>query len=92
VRQIGQKAGSVEGRLMFVYFLLFMGVGLAVGHFVKEKKQALIVLVAIALLWGLSHRAIWGFVTLGELLLGYVVFGVFLGKKDQDTNDVSSNQ
>lgn len=76
---------------MLLYFLLFVGVGLAIGHFVREKKQALMVLLAIALLWGLSHRAIWGFVTLGELLLGYVVFGIFIQKKDPDTNDVSRN-
>lgn len=76
---------------MLLYFLLFVSVGLAIGHFVREKKQALMVLVAIALLWGLSHRAIWGFVTLGELLLGYVVFGIFIQKKDPDTNDVSRN-
>lgn len=75
---------------MLAYFLLFVGVGLAIGHFVKEKKQALIAVVAISLFWGLSHRAIWGFVALGELLLGYVVFGVLL-KKNQDTKDVSSD-
>lgn len=76
---------------MLGYFLLFVGVGLAIGHFVKEEKQALIAVVIIALLWGLSHRAIWGLVTLGELLLGYVVFKVFVAKTDQDTSDLTGN-
>lgn len=29
----------------------------------------------------MSNRAIWGFVTLGELLLGYFLFDVFLREK-----------
>lgn len=76
---------------MLAYFLLFVGIGLAIGYFVKKEKQALMAVSTIALLWGLSHRAIWGFVTLGELLLGYVVFKVFITKTDQDTNDLTGN-
>ncbi len=72
---------------MFWYFLLFTGVGIAIGHFVKEQKQALITAIVIATLWGLSSRAIWGFVTLGELLLGYFVYVIFIAKKDQPPTD-----
>ena len=66
---------------MFRYFLVFTGVGIAIGHLVKDQRQALITVVVIATLWGLASRAIWGFVTLGELLLGYFVYVISLPRK-----------
>lgn len=72
---------------MLGYFLLFTGLGIAIGHLVKEQKQALITAVVIAALWGLSSRAIWGFVTLGELLLGYFVYVIFIANKEQPPTD-----
>ncbi len=63
---------------MLGYFLLFTEVG--IGHLVKDQKQALIATLVIAALWGVSSRAIWGLMTLGELLLGYFVYGAFLAK------------
>ena len=66
---------------MLMYFLLFVGVGLAIGHFVKEQKQALVVALFIAVFWALSSRVIWGFVTLGELLLGYLIYEIFFANR-----------
>jgi hypothetical protein len=56
---------------MFMYFLLFTIIGAGVGKFIEEPKTALIVIVVIATLWGLSSQMIWGLVSLGELFLGY---------------------
>jgi hypothetical protein len=70
---------------MLLYFILFGAIGLAIGKFVNDRKVALGIILGIAVLWGMGHRSIWGFVTLGELLLGYFLFDVFLrGKKGGD--------
>jgi len=66
---------------MLGYFLLFTGVGIGIGHLVKDQKQALFTALVIAALWGLFSRAIWGLVTLGELLLGYFIYGAFIANK-----------
>jgi hypothetical protein len=87
---IGYDSSEGESRLevieMLGYFLLFAGVGIGIGHLVKDQKQALITALVIAALWGLSSRAIWGLVTLGELLLGYFIYGAFLAKKSEPPN------
>lgn len=66
---------------MLLYFILFGGLGLAIGKFLNDRKVALGIILGIAVLWGMGHRSIWGFVTLGELLLGYFLFDVFLREK-----------
>ena len=63
---------------MLLYFILFCGIGLAIGKFVSDRKVALGIIIGISVLWGMGHRSIWGFVTLGELLLGYFLFDLFL--------------
>jgi hypothetical protein len=73
---------------MLLYFILFGGIGLAIGKFVNDRKVALGIILGIAVLWGMGHRSIWGLVTLGELLLGYFLFDVFLrDKKGGDGGD-----
>ena len=75
---------------MLLYFIMFSGIGLAIGKFVNDRKVALGIILGIAVLWGLGHRSIWGFVTLGELLLGYFLFDVFLrDKSGEDGGDVA---
>lgn len=74
---------------MLLYNILFSGIGLAIGKYVNDRKVALGNILGIAVLWGMGHRSIWGFVTLGELLLGYFLFDVFLrGKKGGDVGDM----
>ena len=74
---------------MLLYFILFSGIGLAIGKFVNDRKVALGIILGIAVLWGMGHRSIWGFVTLGELLLGYFLFDLFLrDKSGGDGGDV----
>ena len=58
---------------MLTYFIGFALLGFFIKQVVKDDKVAFAVVLAIAFLWGATHHAIWGIVTLGELLLGYVV-------------------
>ena len=62
---------------MLIYFIIFCAVGAAIGKFSRDRKTALAIILGAATLWGISHMAIWGLVTLGELLLGYFLFDVF---------------
>lgn len=93
---IGYDVNGYESRLedarMLGYFLLFTGIGIAIGYLVKDQKQALISALVISALWGLSSRAIWGFVTLGELLLGYFVYVAFIAQKDQSSTEGTDGQ
>ena len=63
---------------MLIYFIIFCAVGAAIGKFSRDRKTALAIILGAATLWGVAHMAIWGLVTLGELLLGYFLFDVFL--------------
>ena len=63
---------------MLIYFIIFCAVGAAIGKFSRDRKTALAIILGAAMLWGISHMAIWGLVTLGELLLGYFLYDVFL--------------
>ncbi len=56
---------------MFMYFLIFTIIGAGLGKFIEEPKTALVIIIVIATLWGLSSQLIWGLVSLGELFLGY---------------------
>lgn len=62
---------------MLIYFIIFCVVGAAIGKFSRNRKTALAIILGAAMLWGIAHMAIWGLVTLGELLLGYFLFDVF---------------
>lgn len=55
---------------MLTYFLLFTFIGVILGMLFNEDKSILII-ICIAIIWGISHKFIWGFVSLGELFLGY---------------------
>lgn len=71
---------------MLIYLVIFMIVGFAIAKAFDDKKTALGLLLGIAVLWGASHRLIWGFVTLGELLLGYFLFELFDNNKSKNAN------
>jgi hypothetical protein len=66
---------------MLTYLVIFTAIGFAIGHFSKEKKTSLIAILVISVLWGMSHQAIWGLATLGELMLGYFIYDVIEEKK-----------
>ena len=75
---------------MFFYVFIFLIVGLAIGKFVKEKNLAIGVILGTSLLWGLSHGMIWGFVTLGEIFLGYLVIELITKNETIDSNKKDS--
>lgn len=58
---------------MLTYFIVFSIVGFIIGKFQNNQQTAFIIIIAIAILWGISHKPIWGFVSLGELALGYFI-------------------
>jgi len=58
---------------MLMYFIIFSIVGFVIGKFQNNQQTAFIIIIAIAVLWGISHKLIWGFVSFGELALGYFI-------------------
>ncbi|MDD5360458.1 MAG: hypothetical protein PHI02_09355 [Sulfurovaceae bacterium] len=58
---------------MFFYFILFFAIGVILRYFSSNKIIALGVIISIAILWGITHKYIWGFVSMGEMFLGYFV-------------------
>ena len=68
---------------MLTYFVIFTAIGFAVGHFSKDKKQSLGIILVIAVLWGMSHQAVWGLASLGELMLGFFIYEITEGEKSK---------
>ena len=73
---------STNKKLMFTYFVLLTAIGFVVGFLKKNKQTTLGIIIFIAIAWGLMHQVIWGFVALGELLLGYFLYDIVEGSKD----------
>jgi len=69
---------------MFIYFLLFAGIGFFVGKYVYPAKKGFIVIVGIAFVWSLGSGPFWGLVTLGELLCGFLLYKFFIEKNNVD--------
>lgn len=68
---------------MLMYLIIFLAIGAGIKHFIAEEKFAIGIIISLSILWGLSHQAIWGFVALGELLLGYFVYGVVIKSREK---------
>jgi hypothetical protein len=58
---------------MIKYLIIFSLLGFGIGKFLASQKVALGLILAIAVGWGVSSKPIWGLITLGELMVGYVV-------------------
>ena len=69
-----------------MYFLLFTCIGFLIAKSIKSERNSFYVAVAISIIWGLSSQQIWGLVTLGELLLGFMLSKVIL-KDKSDKNE-----
>jgi hypothetical protein len=54
---------------MLFYFLLFTLAGYFIGKFFTQDK-GVILIVVLAILWGMSSAPVWGLASLGEMLLG----------------------
>ena len=57
---------------MLIYFLLFTLAGYFIGKFFKQDK-GVIIIVVLAILWGISSAPVWGLASLGEMLLGLYI-------------------
>ena len=68
---------------MLMYFIVFCVIGFLVGKFQSNQQTAFIIMIVIAVLWGISHRPIWGFVSFGELALGYFISRILQGRNNQ---------
>lgn len=69
---------------MFIYFLLFTGIGFFVGKYVHPSKKGFFAVVGIAFVWALGSGPFWGLVTLGELLCGFSVYKFFFEQNNED--------
>lgn len=59
---------------MLHYFIIFTVIGLVLGFALKDKQEAAItIILGISVIWGLANAIMWGFVTFGELMLGFVI-------------------
>ena len=61
---------------MLFYFLLFTLVGYFIGKFFTQDK-GVILIVVLAILWGISSAPVWGLASLGEMLLGLYLYNIF---------------
>lgn len=68
---------------MLKYFILFTVIGFIIGKFNSENdKQALVIIIIISIIWGVTYAPIWGLVSLSEMALGYMITKIFNNKKD----------
>jgi hypothetical protein len=54
---------------MLFYFLLFTFAGYLISKIFTQDK-GVIIIVVLAILWGISSAPVWGLAGLGEMLLG----------------------
>jgi hypothetical protein len=66
--------------IMLTYFIGFTLLGFIIRKVITDDKSALIAILGIALIWGFTHQLILGFVTLGELFLGYTISNIITKK------------
>ena len=60
---------------MITYFIIFAVIGGALKG--AETDKGIFIIIGIAILWGLTHAPIWGLVSLGEMMTGYVLVNYF---------------
>jgi hypothetical protein len=56
---------------MLSYFLTFTLLGFFVRKFFEKDAEGIVIIIAI--IWGFSSGAVWGFVSLGEMFLGFYI-------------------
>jgi len=66
---------------MILYFLLFTGVGFLIAKSIESERNGFFIAVVVSIIWGMSSQPIWGLVTLGELLLGFMLEKVIFKDK-----------
>ena len=58
---------------MIKYFILFSFLGFCIAKIIESQLKGFILIVVIAIAWGMLTQSIWGLATLGELLFGAAI-------------------
>ncbi len=61
---------------MIATLAVFALLGFLVGR-VLQPAPAVVLIVLLAVLWGVGSTPLWGLAALGEMLLGFVLNGLF---------------
>jgi hypothetical protein len=72
---------------MIQYFVLFTGIGFLIAKLIKSERNGFYVAIAISIFWGLTNQPIWGLVTLGELLLGFLLNRIVFKNKSENKEE-----
>lgn len=57
---------------MLFYIIVFLGLGFAIGLFIKETSSAIIAIIVISIVWAVVFGP-WAVAAFIELLIGYAV-------------------
>ena len=66
---------------------MFTLAGFLIAKLIKSERNGLFAAIAISIIWGLSSQPIWGLVTLGELLLGFLLGRVIFRDKTENIEE-----
>jgi len=61
---------------MLIYFLIFTLAGFLIGKFFSQDK-GVIIIVVLAIIWGISSAPVWGLASLGEMMFGLYLYQIF---------------
>jgi hypothetical protein len=56
---------------MLFYFIVFTIVGFVISSVAKDESTTIVLILIIAIVWGITTAPIWGLASLGEMALGY---------------------
>ena len=76
---------------MIEYFILFLVIGFIIMMATKEKGVEVtgLVILIVAIGWGVSHAFIWGLVSGAELALGAFLAYIFIVKNQETPLDIA---
>lgn len=67
---------------MLIYFLFFALMGYFIGRLLT-RDNGVVLIVVLAVIWGISSAPVWGLASLGEMFLGFYIAQVS-SKKNED--------
>ena len=70
---------------MIKYFMLFSFLGFCIAKIIESQFKAFILIVIIAIAWGISTQSVWGLATLGELLFS-AALQIIIAEKNSESD------
>lgn len=58
---------------MISYLIIFAIIGFVIAKVIKEPKKSFLIFLGISIACGIFYAPMWGFVSFGEMALGYFV-------------------